>query len=346
MNKPNASKTTTTRRSPSTPTKAPTVEIVDETGMTSTTRKLPSFRLSSDKVRATNGAKLSGLIADSLVKGSHYTQAIGAAAKEMRNFRLLFQAHPDVVAILGENAPDLAGRSSAYLAAWKVVREQASTEAVERMVAAGVAQEHAEIAVKGEAETFRKSVSRRYRLNIEAEAKKLGSDVGAKYLLAHGFERNGECGPNQLLTKDASLALPKSAPEGTPLSLDTVMIVLPTTAGPTGQPNEQGDQAKPGEQANASIKAANGGKLPTSPQEAANLAVGLLQGVGKDKRTGSDLSSAESKAAALNILQATSEALLALVPNLNAKDKAEVGSKLRAMLGGTVTQMELAASTN
>lgn len=248
----------------------PTVEVITDLSVMD---KTPSLRIVSDAVKAKNADKLSGLVSKALVTGKGYTDSVEAAAKELRAFRLMFPAAPETQKVLGENAPDLAGQTPAYRAAWGKVLSEAADLAVESLVAEGVSQKAAELAVQAERETFRKSVSRRYRLNVEAEARKLGP-LGARFLLAHGFERNGECGPKQILTKGAKLILPE-VPEGETLNIADVIVQLPTIAPATTPPVESSDQTPPTQTADA-VEGERMGDEVLNPFALINEAVGML----------------------------------------------------------------------
>ena len=213
-------------------------------------------RIVSAQTLSNEETKLVNLLAPTFVSGNAYTKKVEAVMKEMRAHRLMFPAQDSTRAILGDNAPDLIGATKEYQSSWGRVTAQAIEQATALLVEEGASEKAALANAREEAETFRKSVSRRFRLTMESEARKLGEAKGRIFLLAHGFAYNGECGKGQLLHKGSKLVLPAGSPEGTALTAANAVYQLETSnAVQTGQPATSTDAVPAGQTVEATTNA-------------------------------------------------------------------------------------------
>jgi hypothetical protein len=134
------------------------------------------------------------------------------AAVEYR-YRRMFRASSTVRALLGDDAPDLYGKSSEFLAAKKAINEAARGQIAQALMDDGVSAKAAMSEATLALDVIRKSVSREYRILVDSEFRKSLPAARAELeLLAHGFKRNSQV-PNNLIGENSELAPTAKSPE-------------------------------------------------------------------------------------------------------------------------------------
>lgn len=162
-------------------------------------------------------AKASASLAESIVSIGFHQEA-GERAEvslwdRMATFRRYFPADPSTRAILGEDSPDLVGRTSEYKAAWGKVLDAARISLTERYVSEwGMNPIAAEKSARDATEKYRKSASVRYRNALENNVRAtIDTPAGrARFMLAHGFNyqsnvNDSESAPMCIPAKDSAL---------------------------------------------------------------------------------------------------------------------------------------------
>jgi hypothetical protein len=334
--------------------KSGTVEVLDAAPVLVSAEPTLSLIIATDKVRQNAEAKVAHLMADNALHAVRLDKSAETLAAEYIRVRRMFPATDTVRSILGEDAPDLNGRTPAYKDAVKRMNETARDEMIAAFRKEGMTIKGATQSADNELERIRKSTSRSIRLAVEAEAKAIlkaeGREAAATFILGHGFGFSGEVGKAEdavvqakswklAKQEDGSFAL--ALPEGKTIGEDGIAVV---DANPQAEPAEQSDQATPSETAEAEIKAAADAveETLTNPLSRLNFAVGEVRTAAQDKRT-QDLTSAEARGTVVNLLAVVSELILSVGPNLTAKDRQTVASKLQAMGATALIGMELAS---
>lgn len=334
--------------------KSTNVEVLDNVNVPVPVEPTLALIIASEKVRQNAEAKVAHLMADNALHAVRLDKSGETLSAEYLRVRRMFPATDTVISILGEDAPDLAGRTPAYKEAVKRMNEQARDEMIASFRKEGMTIKGATQSADNELERIRKSTSRSIRLAVEAEAKALlkaeGREAAATFILGHGFGFSGEVGKAEdavvqakswklAKAEDGTFAL--ALPEGKVIGEDGRSVV---DANPQAEPVEQADQATPSETAEAEIAAAAAAveETLTNPASRINFAVGEVRTAVTDKRV-SDMTSAEGRGHLTNLLSVVSEAILAIGPNLTEKDRKTVASKLQAMGATALVGMELAS---
>jgi hypothetical protein len=236
--------------------------------------------LASDRVRHNVEAKVASLSAEYGVLSAKADRQAETMAGEYLRLRRMFPAIEAVRTILGEDTPDLAGRSPEYKAAIGRVNEVARDEMVNALRRDGFTVKLAIANADNEMERIRKSVTRYIRIAVEDEAKAIlraeGRAAAATFILGHGFGFSGEVGKagSGIITskgwtlKDGQLQLP----EGEKISEDGKGVVKINAQAP---PVEQSDQTVPSETADK-VEAERLGDGLLDPQAIVNEAIGML----------------------------------------------------------------------
>ncbi len=297
----------------------------------------PSLLLivASDKVRENAEAKVAALMADNGVLSAKADKVYDTLAGEYLRHRRMFPAVASVQEVLGEDVPDLGGKSPAYRDSIKRMNETARDLMVNSLRKEGFTLKLATANADAEMERIRKSISRSIRIAVEAEAKAIGGgDEGARFLLGHGFGFTGEVGKNGVIgAKGWKLAKGEDG---------AYVLVKPEVRALDAPGAEQSDQATPGETAEAAETAANGGEPLTNPMERIHLVTANLRTVASDPRW-SKVGGAERLAEAKVVVQATYEFLTATVAGMSDKERDGLVRELRNMAATFIVANEVKA---
>jgi hypothetical protein len=331
-----------------------TVEVLEAADSPAVVEPSLTLIIATEKVRQNAENKVAHLMADNALHSVRQEKSAETLAAEYVRVRRMFPATDAVQGILGEDAPDLAGRTPAYKDAVKRMNETARDEMIAAFRKEGMTIKGATASADVELERIRKSTSRSIRLAVEQEAKVLlkadGREAAATFILGHGFGYSGEVGKAEdaviqakswKLDKGEDGTVRLALPEGKVIGEDGRSVV---DANQQAEPTEQSDQATPTETAEAEIAAAAEAvnETLTNPLSRLNFAVGEVRTAAQDKRT-QDLTSAEGRGCVVNLLAVVSELILSVGPNLTQKDRATVASKLQAMGATALIGMELAS---
>lgn len=308
------------------PAPAPSVEVVESAppGM-----PVLTFIVASDKVRENTENRVAALFAETALHTVRGQKSADALAEANLRLRRMFPAPATVQAILGEDAPDLYGRSPEYRAAVERINESARDGLINALRKEGMTIKGATKSATDELESLRKSVSRAIRIQLDADLKPLG-DEGARILLANGFGYNGEVGKNQLLAKGDKLVDGK-----------VVRAIAPAADAPPVEPADQATATETAE-AQATQDAAEMGTTTNNPQGRINLAVGELNTARADKRL-FELPAKDRVALARLIGVAAFEAMLAIGESLTGSDRVQVARMFEQI--STVTSLRLDPQT-
>jgi hypothetical protein len=300
------------------------VEVLSGASAPVTESSEPTLRLivASEQVRRNRANKVAGLMARNGALSASADRTFDQLAEESINLRCMFPAVDAVKAVLGEDAPDLAGRSNEYRTAVAAMNELARDEMIKALRADGFTVKAATGVADQELERIRKSVTRSIRIAVETEAKAImaasGRNEAARFVLGHGFGYSGEVTSKSYAgvieekswkLVDGQLALP----EGKVIGEDGRSVVA---VNQQAEPAEQSDQATPGETADKAEAQLLGDDL-LDPQAIINQAIGMLNRAA-GLVAGSDLGKPENlevrNTLRAALLSATSAAAKALVP--------------------------------
>jgi len=266
--------------------KSATPEVIEKDVVVLPQSEGLSLIMASDRVRTNAEKKVTSLMAETAAHGIRAERALETLVTEYLRVRRMFPAVDSVKEILGEDAPDLAGRSPEYKAALKRMNEGARDDLINALRKEGFTVKLATAHADAELETVRKSISRGIRIAVEEEARALlkseGREVAARFILGHGFGYSGEVpggadarviGAKSWSLKDGQLQLP----EGKVISENGRDVV---DAVQQGQPQDSSDEVPPGQTANDEIAEIVNGAV-VDPNALINEAVGMLRTAAK-----------------------------------------------------------------
>jgi len=241
-----------------------------------------SLIMASDRVRTNAEKKVTHLLAETAAHGIRAERSLEALVTEYMRVRRMFPAVDSVREILGDDAPDLAGRSPEYKAALKRMNEGARDDLIAALRSEGFTAKLAIAHADAELESLRKSISRGIRIAVEEEARALlksdGREAAARFILGHGFGYSGEVPggaearviqAKSWMLKDGQLQLP----EGKVISENGRDVV---DAVQQGQPQDSSDEVPAGDTADNDIAEKVNGAV-VDPNALINEAVGMLR---------------------------------------------------------------------
>jgi len=155
-----------------------------------------TFIVASDTVRRNVVSKAAHLVAEAGTANAVGERKNEQACQEYLRLRRMHPAVESIRAILGDDTPDLAGKSDAYKADKAALEEQARDEMINKLRKEGFTIKLATAQADAEMERIRKSVTRFIRIAVEDEAKAIrdsqGREAAVKFVLANGFGYSGE----------------------------------------------------------------------------------------------------------------------------------------------------------
>lgn len=332
--------------------KAPGTDVEVVESVPATIDPTLTLIVASETVRNNAISKVAHLIAENGVLSAKADRTFESMAKEYLRLRRMFPATDSVKAVLGEDAPDLAGRTPDYKLALAKLNDEAESEMVLALRKEGFTIKLATANAEAEMERVRKSITRYVRIAIEGEAKALlkaeGREAAARFVLGHGFGYSGEVTSKSYagVIEDKTWKLAKQEDGSYALALPAGKVIgsdgrTVTNAKPLDAPPvEQSDQATPTEtaEAQATQDAAEMGVTTGTPQGRINLAVGELNTARADKRL-VELPAKERVALARLIGVAAFEAMLAIGESLTGSDRVQVARMFEQI--STVTTLRL-----